>query len=338
MASRIRTIKPDFFRHEGLFEAEQRSGLPLRIAFAGLWTVADREGRFRWRPRQLKLDVLPFDEVSFNDVLDALKGAGFIVHYAAGGEEYGAIPSWAKHQVINNREHASVLPAAPGVGGSRHSEAADAATRDSHVCDASATREARARDASTTPLMHAPVEGKGKGKGKEGEGEGDSPGVAPPAAPKPAKSPKPPAEPKASAPTAAVWASYSAAYLKRYGVEPVRNAMVNGQLANFVSRIPADEAADVAAFFVARDNGLYLSASHPVNLLVRDAESLRMQWATGRTTAVTLRPDGAAQAAAQNDAARAQGERLRQRLLDAQAATGGILRPASDPNTVDMPS
>ena len=56
--ARIRTIKPEFFRHEALFEAEHRAGLPLRLAFAGLWTAADREGRFKWRPRQLKLDVL----------------------------------------------------------------------------------------------------------------------------------------------------------------------------------------------------------------------------------------------------------------------------------------
>jgi hypothetical protein len=29
--SRIRTIKPDFFTHEDLFDAEQESGLPLRL-------------------------------------------------------------------------------------------------------------------------------------------------------------------------------------------------------------------------------------------------------------------------------------------------------------------
>jgi hypothetical protein len=53
--ARIRTVKPDLFRHEGLFDAERASGLPLRIAFAGLWTAADREGRFAWSPRTLKL-------------------------------------------------------------------------------------------------------------------------------------------------------------------------------------------------------------------------------------------------------------------------------------------
>jgi hypothetical protein len=71
--ARIRTIKPAFFRHRVLFDLERTSGLPLRIAFAGLWTVADRAGRFRWRADELKLDCLPYDPVDFGDVLAALE-------------------------------------------------------------------------------------------------------------------------------------------------------------------------------------------------------------------------------------------------------------------------
>ena len=44
--ARIRTIKPEFFRHEGLYELEQETGFAIRVAFAGLWTACDREGRF----------------------------------------------------------------------------------------------------------------------------------------------------------------------------------------------------------------------------------------------------------------------------------------------------
>ena len=40
----------------------------------------------------------------------------------------------------------------------------------------------------------------------------------------------------------------------------------------------------VAAFFVGHQNGLYVSAMHPVNLMLRDAEKLRTEWATGRQT------------------------------------------------------
>jgi hypothetical protein len=153
MPARIRTVKPSFFRHVGLFDAEQETGLPLRVAFAGLWTTCDRDGRFIWRPRELKLDVLPHDLVDFARVLHALWIHGFIGKYRVDGVEYGFIPSWSKHQVINNRESASVLPV-PDASNIVHAPG----TREARVDDASATREARVEDATATPLVHAPGE------------------------------------------------------------------------------------------------------------------------------------------------------------------------------------
>ena len=55
---RSRIIKPEFFKHAGLYDAEARSGLPLRLAFEGLWCVADRAGRFQWKPRELTIRLL----------------------------------------------------------------------------------------------------------------------------------------------------------------------------------------------------------------------------------------------------------------------------------------
>ena len=141
---RIRTIKPEFFRHADLYDAERETGLPLRLAFAGLWTAADKSGRFKWKPRELKLDCLPHDDVDFSRVLDALTTRGWLVRYAVQGVEYGAIPTWETHQVINNRETPSKLPA-PNENNTL-------------------TREARVPDATATPH---------KGKGREGEREGE---------------------------------------------------------------------------------------------------------------------------------------------------------------------
>jgi len=107
---RIRTVKPELFQHCGLFDAEAESGLPLRLAFIGLFTCCDREGRFKWRPRELKLAVLPHDDIDFSRVLDALASHGFIRRYTMGAESYGVIPTWNRHQVINNKERASQLP------------------------------------------------------------------------------------------------------------------------------------------------------------------------------------------------------------------------------------
>ena len=107
---RIRTIKPEFFLHDGLWEAEQAEKLPLRIAFIGIWCAADREGRFAWEPRRLGVAILPYDQVDFSRVLHALTTRGFIVKYRVNDRWFGVIPSFSKHQVINNREADSVIP------------------------------------------------------------------------------------------------------------------------------------------------------------------------------------------------------------------------------------
>ncbi len=157
--SRIRTVKPELFRHEGLFEAEHSQQLPLRLAFIGLFTCCDREGRFRWRPRQLKLDIFPYDNVDMERVLDALTTRGFIVQYRIGDEIYGCIPSWHKHQYVNHRESASVLPGPDQANTSPCSP----------ENDASATRDAPVNHSSRASTgIHG---GKGKGKGK-GRGNG----------------------------------------------------------------------------------------------------------------------------------------------------------------------
>lgn len=144
--ARIRTVKPDFFRHEGLYRAEVESGLPLRVAFVGLWTACDREGRFRWAPNRLKLDCLPYDEIDFSRVLHALITRGFVVKYEFNGQEFGYIPTWRKHQVINNRESDSEIP-------------------DPSKIKKMLTREPRVDDACPTRLMHAQGEGEREGKG-----------------------------------------------------------------------------------------------------------------------------------------------------------------------------
>lgn len=111
--ARIRSIKPQFFRHGDLFDAEKASCLPLRVAYAGLWCVADRHGRFKWKPREIKVEVLPYDDVDFGAVLDALAHYRFVFKYQSGGEWFGYIPKFSEHQHINKHEPESSIPAPP---------------------------------------------------------------------------------------------------------------------------------------------------------------------------------------------------------------------------------
>jgi len=112
--ARKRMIAPEFFIHGALYDLEERTRLPVRLAYAGLWTQADRAGRFVWKPRELKLAILPYDPVDFAAVLEALVAGGFVKRYVVDGKEYGWIPSFACHQTFHKNESASKLPPYPG--------------------------------------------------------------------------------------------------------------------------------------------------------------------------------------------------------------------------------
>lgn len=81
--------------------------------------------------------------------------------------------------------------------------------------------------------------------------------------------------------SAAVWEAYRSAYARRYQVDPVRNAGVNAILGRLVDKLGANEAPQVAAFYLTHHLPFYVTKRHPVTLLLADAEGLRTQWATG---------------------------------------------------------
>ena len=76
------------------------------------------------------------------------------------------------------------------------------------------------------------------------------------------------------------WEVYIWAYTKRYGVPPVRNATVNSQMLKFIKRVGAQDAPDIAAFYVAHNDQFYVRKSHSVGLLLNDAEKLSTEWRT----------------------------------------------------------
>ena len=92
------------------------------------------------------------------------------------------------------------------------------------------------------------------------------------------------ARPKAVKPrvsTAETWTAYSAAYRGRYGVDPVRNGTINGQLAHLVRRL-GDEAPDVIRYYLDLEDGLYRREGHSVGMLLKHCEHLRTLWARAR--------------------------------------------------------
>lgn len=107
---RRRNLSPDFFKDEVLVE------LPFehRILFEGLWCMADRAGVLEDRPKRIRMEVFPADNVDVEDGLQALDRKKKIVRYEVDGAPYIWIPTFATDQNPHPNERASTLPAYQG--------------------------------------------------------------------------------------------------------------------------------------------------------------------------------------------------------------------------------
>ena len=160
--ARIRTIKPEFWRHEDLSDLAPET----HMLAAALLNHADDEGYFNANPRLVQSQCVPLrdDSTSIRRSLDDLSSVGFIrLFEGVDGKQYGHIVKFLDHQRIDRPK------------GSKIKDLEDS------------TKDRRGIDEESTP------EGKGTGKGKEqgtGNGEGESadpPGAEHPVAAKPEK-------------------------------------------------------------------------------------------------------------------------------------------------------
>lgn len=106
VASRSRNIKPGFFTNDDLVEC----GFATRLLFAGLWTLADKEGRLEDRPKKIKLAIFPADDLDVDLMLQQLHDRRFILRYRVKVVPYIQIVSWNKHQRPHHTERASTIP------------------------------------------------------------------------------------------------------------------------------------------------------------------------------------------------------------------------------------
>jgi hypothetical protein len=104
--ARIRNIKPDYFRHEALQDLEAaHPGAYIMLTYIALWCQCDANGNFPWKPRTLKLDILPFIPFDLAATMKILLDTGHIQQYAGhDGNTYGHIPTFRTHQRITGKE------------------------------------------------------------------------------------------------------------------------------------------------------------------------------------------------------------------------------------------
>jgi hypothetical protein len=102
---RSRNIKPAFFINSELAECDFAS----RLLFIGLWCYADREGRFEWKPKQIRAAIFPYDSVDIDQLLCNLMS----LHLITCHDMVGHIPCFKKHQHPHPHEPKSTLPENP---------------------------------------------------------------------------------------------------------------------------------------------------------------------------------------------------------------------------------
>ena len=111
--ARARQLKPGFFQNDQLAECSHAA----RLLFAGLWTIADREGRLEDRPSRIKGLVFPYGSERVDRLLDELvtkknedDSPAFILRYAVSGRRYIQIVNFIRHQNPHHREPDSLIP------------------------------------------------------------------------------------------------------------------------------------------------------------------------------------------------------------------------------------
>lgn len=103
--ARARNIKPGFFKNEDLAECSPWA----RLCFAGLWVLADRDGRLEDRPKRIKGELFPFDSVEVEPLLQELVRFKFIVRYETDGMKAIQVSEFQRHQTPHYSEKPSVI-------------------------------------------------------------------------------------------------------------------------------------------------------------------------------------------------------------------------------------
>lgn len=92
--ARIRSIHPGLFTDESFVSCS-----PLaRLLVLGLWTEADDQGVFEWKPVTLKMRLLPVDGADVPSLLGEIADNNIIKRFEANGKSYGAVRNFRKYQ------------------------------------------------------------------------------------------------------------------------------------------------------------------------------------------------------------------------------------------------
>lgn len=104
--ARIRSVHPSLFTDEAWVSCS-----PLaRLLFIGLWTDADDQGVFEWKPLQIKMRLLPGDAADAATLLAELEASELLKGYTHEGKRFGVIRNFRRFQRPKKPNSVHVLP------------------------------------------------------------------------------------------------------------------------------------------------------------------------------------------------------------------------------------
>jgi hypothetical protein len=92
--ARIRSIHPGLFTDEGFVSLSDAA----QVFLLGIWTEADDQGVFEWKPTTLRMRLRPTRDGAVDCLLSELLVANFVRKYEIGSRQYGAIRNFRKFQ------------------------------------------------------------------------------------------------------------------------------------------------------------------------------------------------------------------------------------------------
>lgn len=228
------------------------------VLFYRLLMLADDFGRFDGRPSVIRGRAFALRQTITEKEIERrllqLSNSQLIVRYMSGGKPYLYLPRFGQRQ----RAEKSKFPAPDGEPLTKDSQPSVKGQSSAHVVVVEGVYE------DVGVVVDVDV--------NEGGGEKTT-AVAPLRGPK---------KGNGAAKTSEVESAYREAIRERYSVDPGGlNAKQRGMLMRFLARVPGDQAAAVVRHYVASNHRTYASARHCIDLLLRDAETIRVAWMAG---------------------------------------------------------
>jgi hypothetical protein len=168
--ARIRSVHPGLFKDEAFMELS----MSARVLLIGIWTIADDHGVFEWKPKAIRAEVFPADNVEMDALLEELASQKCVVRFEDTSRAYAVVRNFCLYQRPREPSYRHPFPQAiHSVAGIDRRKAEDLVKADGRKAptgktnfDSNATAPPQDSSRTTEILSHRRGE-KGKGRGED---------------------------------------------------------------------------------------------------------------------------------------------------------------------------